>query len=116
MIYSIIRIYLPILLIIGISSILIFLFGVLLLFRKKFAFAKKPEKSATIISFDAIPALKDLAAIAGDDSLSTQLDLARAYIEAGKESLAKNILNTVISQGSTKEQSEARELLLLIKC
>jgi FimV-like protein len=53
----------------------------------------------------------DINAIAGDDVLSTQLDLARAYIETGKLQLAKKILMYVIEKGSSSQQQEARHLL-----
>ena len=57
---------------------------------------------------------EDVFAIAGDDILSTQLDLARAYIETGKKQLAQKILEQVVDQGSERQQSEARNLLGLI--
>lgn len=53
----------------------------------------------------------DLGAIAGDDVLSTQLDLARAYIESDKKLLAKNILQYVVQQGTNNQRSEAEQLL-----
>jgi FimV-like protein len=54
---------------------------------------------------------KDIETIAGDDVLTTQLDLARAYIETERKALAKNILNNVILQGSLEQQAEARGLM-----
>ena len=56
----------------------------------------------------------DISAIAGDDVLSTQLDLARAYIETGRKQLAKKILEHVANQGTDAQQNEARTLLGLI--
>lgn len=53
----------------------------------------------------------DISAIAGEDVLATQLDLARAYIETGRKQLAKKILEYVVQQGSDAQRSEARILL-----
>ena len=55
--------------------------------------------------------LQDLTAIAGEDILLTQLDLAQAYIDSGKKDLARNILQNVLAQGSALYQQEARQLL-----
>src|SRR5438445_12840789 len=41
-----------------------------------------------------------VSAIAGDDVITTQLDLARAYIEMDQKKLAKEILAQVIKQGN----------------
>lgn len=51
------------------------------------------------------------AAIAGEDKLATQLDLARAYIETGKTQLAKKILLFVLEKGALPQQQEAKRLL-----
>lgn len=53
----------------------------------------------------------DVRAIAGDDIMVTQLDLARAYIELGQKKLAKQILEEVQSQGSLMQQQAAERLL-----
>lgn len=53
----------------------------------------------------------DISAIAGDDVMVTQLDLARAYIEMGKIQLAQQLLQNVIRDGDVKYQEEARQLL-----
>jgi len=55
--------------------------------------------------------LHDLSAIAGDDVIVTQLDLARAFIEADKKLLAKQILESAVAQGSVAQQKEAQHLL-----
>lgn len=54
---------------------------------------------------------KDIRAIAGDDMMVTQLDLARAYIELGKKKLAKQILDHVIKHGNASQQQSARQLM-----
>jgi FimV-like protein len=54
---------------------------------------------------------KDIRAIAGDDVMVTQLDLARAYLELGKKKLAKQILDHVIKHGNPSQQQSARQLM-----
>ncbi len=54
---------------------------------------------------------KDIAAIAGEDVMTTELDLARAYIEIDNKKLAKEILDHVIKQGNAVQQQQARELI-----
>jgi FimV-like protein len=54
---------------------------------------------------------RDIRAIAGDDVMVTQLDLARAYIELGKKKLAKQILDHVIKHGNPSQQQSARQLM-----
>lgn len=55
-----------------------------------------------------------VTAIAGDDVIATQLDLARAYIEMGKRSLAKTLLHYILQEGSSVQQQEAKHLLGLL--
>ena len=54
---------------------------------------------------------KDIETIAGEDVLTTQLDLARAYIETERKNLAKSILSHVVQQGSGEQKEEAKRLL-----
>src|SRR5690606_34880802 len=53
----------------------------------------------------------DISAIAGDDVMATQLDLARAYVETGRYALAKKILDHVREHGNHVQQQEADHLL-----
>ncbi len=53
---------------------------------------------------------KDITAIAGEDVISTQLDLAKAYIEMDQHELAKKILKDALKSGSTDQRQKAREL------
>lgn len=53
----------------------------------------------------------DISAIAGDDFITTQLDLAKAYIETGRHHLARKILEHVVEQGSDTQRKEAQTLL-----
>ena len=64
-----------------------------------------PTKSAHVITSH------DIRAIAGEDVISTQLDLARAYIEIGKKQLAQKILDHAIKQGNLIQRQEAHQLL-----
>ena len=64
------------------------------------------KKSAIIITS------QDIRAIAGDDVLTTQLDLARAYIEIGKKKLAKKILDHVIQHGNLSQKQVAQHLMM----
>lgn len=75
--------------------------------KKQISTSSKQPSSLTVTS-------NDISAIAGDDVLSTQLDLGRAYIETGRKHLAKKILEHVAEQGSDVQQTEARKLLGLI--
>lgn len=52
-----------------------------------------------------------VSAIAGDDVITTQLDLARAYIEMDQKILAKKILMQVIRQGNASQKQEAKLLM-----
>lgn len=102
MITLIIKSYLAILLPVGIGSLLMLVAG--------FYWILKKNSSAPQIEL-ASYTVSDLHAIAGDDVMATQLDLARAYIETDKKDLAKKILNTVIKNGSVPQQDEAQRLL-----
>ncbi len=103
MITLIIKSYFAILLSVGIGSLCLFILGLYFIFRK--------TKSNTLPHPNEGQSVNDLSAIAGDDVIATQLDLARAYIETDKKSLATAILNSVVVQGNMAQQNEARRLL-----
>jgi FimV-like protein len=67
-------------------------------------YAATPKPTYTVTS-------QDIKAIAGDDIMTTQLDLARAYIEMDKKPLAKKILEHVIEHGEMNQKTAARELM-----
>ena len=92
----IIKSYLAILLSIGVGSIFIFALGVYWIYQ-----GLQPKSQHD----------SDYAAIAGDDILATQLDLARAYIEIDNKTSAKKILDSILSKGSHSQQEEAQRLL-----
>ena len=54
---------------------------------------------------------EDLDLLAGLDETATKLDLARAYLEMGDKSGAKDILEEVLSEGNGAQKSDAEELL-----
>jgi FimV-like protein len=109
MIASIVNSYLALLLSVGIGSLLFFIVGLYFIFKWNSGSTvnnnsvENKEKALTTI----------IPTIAGDDIFATQLDLARAYIETGKKSLAKKILTSVLKQGSAVQQREAKTLLEL---
>ncbi|EJM95023.1 FimV N-terminal domain-containing protein [Pseudomonas sp. GM74] len=53
----------------------------------------------------------DFDFLSGTDEAATKLDLAQAYIDMGDSDGARDILNEVVSEGSTEQKSEAREML-----
>ncbi len=84
--------------------VLLFALVALLLLRLT---RKKPFQTANLAHTDP----KDLNAIAGDDVVSTQLDLAKAYIEMNQKKIAKEMLNTIMKIGSSHQKDEARLLI-----
>lgn len=105
MITTLLTYNLPILLTIVVSSILLFSIGVYFILQnaKEEDFIVAPNKDTV-----------EVGDFAGEDEITTQLDLARAYIETGKQNLAKTILHSVISQGNVTQQEEAQQLLSVL--
>lgn len=114
MIHVIFKTYATLLLSVGMTAGLLFILGLYWLFKE--TPTDMPEKKRLEPCLDTadvkIP-VEDLKAIAGDDVLATQLDLARAYVETNRKILAKKILDHVIQHGSNSQQQEARALTLL---
>lgn len=108
MILSILKSYFSVLLCIGMGSIVIFMTGLYFIFRKTIAIATREKP---IAESEANQPFQHLSAIAGDDIITTQLDLARAYLETGRKQLAKEILEYVMQQGNNKQQQEAQQLM-----
>lgn len=109
--------YANLLWIIGIGSLLFFIIGICFIIV---LFNRSSNASLLTIQDKKIPVEKvkitsnDIRAIAGEDELSTQLDLARAYIEVGKKQLAANLLKHIMQQGNNIQQQEAQNLLSLL--
>ncbi|MBX3708898.1 MAG: hypothetical protein KIT56_05010 [Gammaproteobacteria bacterium] len=117
MILQIIDCYLSILVAIGTSSIAAFIIGLYFIFKKKPTISpilKKQDDQKMQPALVNNPSFHDMTAIAGDDVMATQLDLARAYMEAGRNQLAKKILEYVVTQGTAIQQQEALQLLSYI--
>lgn len=132
MIELLIQSYLSLLLIIGGSALFIFIVGAYWIVKpKKIAHQKASQpmvKSAELhqalqqtheaakeVSAKSADFHHDhIAAIAGEDVIATQLDLARAYIETGKKQSAKNMLDHVIAAGNMAQQNEAQLLKQLL--
>ena len=82
----------------------------------------KPMKEDDLVDSTTVATLptsltissKDINAIAGEDKIATQLDLARAYIEVNRKQLARKMLDYVVEQGTPDQQQEAERLLLLL--
>lgn len=70
------------------------------------------SKPDTLKKSPIIITSQDIKAIAGDDIITTQLDLARAYIEIGKKKLAKKILGHVTQHGNSTQQQAAQSLMM----
>lgn len=77
--------------------------------------AKKPEPILASVKPSLIITSQDIKAIAGEDIMATQLDLAQAYIELDKKKLAKKILDHVVEHGNAFQQQEACALIAKIE-
>lgn len=101
-------------LLICVLGVILFFLGdiVWVLYRKK-----KQAKSKLIYQSQMANASslkitsQDIRAIAGEDMITTQLDLARAYIEMGKIKLAQQILEHTIENGNAAQQQQANQLM-----
>ncbi|HEX2548599.1 MAG TPA: FimV/HubP family polar landmark protein [Gammaproteobacteria bacterium] len=83
---------------------------VMQIFKKWFGKETTDEVKNTVTVITS----RDIKAIAGEDVMATQLDLARAYIELGKINLAKQILQHVIKNGTESEKQAAEQLLVYL--
>lgn len=99
------------------NAILIFivLYTTLLLIRFRKKHLQKTKKPISTGPSTRVLSSQDIRAISGGDVMATQLDLARAYIEMDKTSLAKKILLHVAEHGNPAQQQEARQLVNVLK-
>jgi FimV-like protein len=112
MISLILKCYLTILLSVCAVSIFILIAGLYFIFRKPAPKHVTPRTDTpSVKTIHETVSANDLSAISGADVMSTQLDLARAYIETDRKQLAKNILEQVLAQGDAPQQAEAQQLL-----
>lgn len=105
MISFILKSYTSTLISVGLASVVLFSLGLYFIFMY-FGGNNQSEVPALIND--------DLSPIAGDDVFSTQLDLARAYLETNNKHLAQPILHLVVEQGSKTQAAEAKLLLSMI--
>lgn len=124
MISLIIKSYLTILLSVALGALFLVTGGMVIIFR---LFAARvavrpavdlPGSAAAVRPAVLTPVLTavetgchELSAIAGDDLVATQLDLARAYMEIENHTAAAKLLEMVCDQGSQSQQDEATRLL-----
>jgi FimV-like protein len=102
--------YFAIILTIAITAISFFSLGAYCLLRRFFSLPTKTKtKTMTVDIIEEED--QNLSAIAGEDLVSTQLDLARAYIETNQKPLALVILTQITQKGTPLQQQEAHELL-----
>ncbi len=76
------------------------------------------EREHEIVSAPAtlVPASKPVEDFfAGEDTIGTKLDLARAYLDMGDPEGARSMLDEVMSEGNDLQKGEARKLLAEIK-
>lgn len=120
MLLAIIQSYLTLLVSIGLASLGILIIGLYFIFRKPtpkqtIVDDDFDEEVETVLISEPVPMAEgydDLIAISGEDVMTTQLDLARAYIETGKNEAAQDILHYVIEQGNETQQAEAQQLMI----
>lgn len=107
MMLIIIQHYFTLLLSVGLSCLCLFLIGLYWIVR----IYHQPRSVSTV---EQNMMSEAVMAIAGNDVIATQLDLAFAYIETNQKKSAQVILERIIKQGSENEQQEAKRLLGLI--
>jgi len=88
-------------------------FFLFLLFFLKIIFSdkKQPAQSQPTLSPVQSSKAHEYNAIAGEDVMTAQLDLARAFLEMGKTTEAHTILKEVSLQGNSDQRLEALKLL-----
>jgi FimV-like protein len=73
---------------------------------------KRLQKRQRVSRKFNLPVQQEIKAFAGEDEYSTNLDLARAYIEIGRNELALKLLKEVINEGTNSQKQEAQKLLV----
>ncbi|GEM_PF-2355339 len=66
----------------------------------------KSRKTSTLDELDM-----DMSAIAGEDMIATELDLAKAYIEMKQSEIAKKMLKNVLKKGNSSQKQQALNLI-----
>lgn len=104
------------LMVIGYGGLIVFLLGLYFIFkpRKQQVVTPAEIKAAPmlqVISNQTETTAIDVEAIAGEDVVATQLDLARALIETDRKTAAEKILQFVVVEGNSQQQEEAKQLI-----
>jgi FimV-like protein len=76
---------------------------------------RKRYDAAKFLSPNANPHEGECDFMEGKEGVAAKLNLARAYIDMGKEAEAHVMLDEVLAKGSASEQEKAKELLAEIK-
>ncbi len=75
-----------------------------------------PVVAAPVVAETLVPASKSADDFfAGEDTIGTKLDLARAYLDMGDPEGARSMLDEVMTEGNESQKGEARKLLAEIK-
>ena len=73
--------------------------------------AEEPRIESEMVREEAEEADGDLVFAADGDETSTKLDLARAYLDMGDDTRARDLLAEVEQDGTAEQQQEARQLI-----
>lgn len=114
MINMILKSYFALLLSVGLISLTTLILGVYWIIRSNYRRMADGDVNSVADAIANIPTKADVSAIAGDDVITTQLDLARAYIETNKKQAAKKILEMIMIEGNDSQQEEAKFLMGMI--
>lgn len=108
MILLLLKTYLLTLAYIGLFSLIFFIGGCYLIME---ALRKKHRPKLHLINLAAKDYESDIAAIAGDDVLPTQLDLARAFLEIGRIDEVEGIIAALLQDSKNKHNPELLALI-----
>lgn len=76
---------------------------------------KRYDDAAKFLSPNINPVEEEYNFVGGKEGIAAKLNLARTYIDMGKETEARVMLDEVLAKGSQPEQEKAKELLAEIK-
>ncbi len=96
--------------VLGVGAILLLVFGYII-------FPRREKQSFPGSYSHEVPEIldQDFNPMEGQEGIAAKLNLARAYVDMGKDEDARMALYDVLSHGSDAEQAEAKELLGKIK-
>ena len=76
---------------------------------------RKRYDATKFLSLNVNPVEEEYNFVVGKEGVAAKLNLARTYIDMGKEAEARAMLDEVLAKGSLSEQEKAKELLAEIK-